>query len=67
MKKTDAIKMMKALLECRERGSSPYALCNHNCDECSLCYEQGNIGEQKAWLKLAIKTMEENNDTSNNI
>ena len=32
--------------------------CNfHNCDECSLCYEQGTIGEQKEALRFAIDAM----------
>ena len=31
---------------------------NSNCDECSLCYEQGNMGEQKEALDMAIKALE---------
>ena len=60
MTKEDAIKMAKAKLECIERQISGKAeLCNNDCESCSLCYEQGNMGEQKEWLKMAIKSLEQ--------
>lgn len=59
--KEDAIKMAKADLKCMERDTSGQdEMCNsHKCDECSLNYERGNIGEQKEWLRLAIKALEQ--------
>ena len=30
---------------------------NHECDNCNLCYEQGNMGEQKLSLEKAIDSM----------
>ena len=68
MKKIAAIKMMEAKLECLTRASSALDNCMHDCEDCRLCYEQGNIGEQKECLRMAIKSMKEgNNDTINNI
>ena len=59
MTSEQALKMAKAKLECIERQTSGKAeLCNNDCESCSLCYEQGNMGEQKEWLKMAIKTLE---------
>lgn len=29
-----------------------------NCDNCSYCYEQGNFGQQKEALHVAIKALE---------
>lgn len=32
--------------------------CNsNNCDDCSLCYEQGTMGEQREALRFAVDTM----------
>jgi len=61
MTNEEAIKMLKAKLECLKRETSGTDLdCNcRNCDECNLCYEQGNIGEQKEALDLAIKALEQ--------
>lgn len=53
----NAIDMAKSKLECMEletRGSCP---CD-DCDNCSLNYEQGNMGEQIEWLGMAIKALE---------
>lgn len=54
-----AIKMLIAKEKCMERETSGIDTdCNnHNCDNCDLCYEQGNMGEQKETLKYAIETM----------
>ena len=53
--------MLKAKLEClkRETSGTDFDCNNSNCDECSLCYEQGNIGEQKEALDMAIKALEQ--------
>lgn len=61
MTREDAKKMLKAKLECLKRETSGTDIdCNcKNCDECNLCYEQGNMGEQKEALELAIKALEQ--------
>lgn len=61
MTREEAIKMAKADLKCMERDTSGQdEMCNsHKCDECSLNYERGNMGEQKEWLRLAIKALEQ--------
>ena len=60
MTKDEAIKMAKAKLECLERETSGlWENCNNDCENCDLNYDQGNMGEQKEWLKFAIKTMEQ--------
>ena len=48
-------------LEClkRETSGTDFDCNNRNCDECSLCYEQGNMGEQKEALDMAIKALEQ--------
>ena len=53
--------MLKAKLEClkRETSGTDFDCNNSNCDECSLCYEQGNMGEQKEALDMAIKALEQ--------
>ena len=55
----DCTKMLIAKEKCIERETSGRDTdCNfHNCDECSLCYEQGTMGEQKEALKFAVDTM----------
>ncbi len=60
MTKEEAKKMLKAKLECLKRETSGTDIdCNYrNCDECNLCYEQGNMGEQKEALDMAIKALE---------
>lgn len=60
MTNEQAIEMMKAKLECMTRDVSGVDLnCNaKKCDECDLCYAQGNMGEQKEWLRMGIKALE---------
>ena len=60
MTNEQAKKMLKAKLECLKRETSGID-CNdgYNCDECTLNYEQGNMGEQKEALKTAIKVLEQ--------
>ena len=55
----DCIKMLIAKEKCMKRETSGIDTdCNlHNCDNCSLCYEQGNMGEQKMALLFAVDTM----------
>ena len=61
MTNEQAKKMIKAKLEClkRETSGTDFDCNNSNCDECSLCYEQGNMGEQKEALDMAIKALEQ--------
>ena len=61
MTNEQAKKMIKAKLEClkRETSGTDFDCNNSNCDECSLCYEQGNMGEQKEALDMAIKSLEQ--------
>ena len=61
MTNEQAKKMLAAKLEClkRETSGTDFDCNNSNCDECSLCYEQGNMGEQKEALDMAIKALEQ--------
>lgn len=61
MTNEQAKKMLKAKLECLKRETSGTDIdCNcRNCDECNLCYEQGNMGEQKEALDMVIKALEQ--------
>ena len=61
MTNEQAKKMLKAKLEClkRETSGTDFDCNNSNCDECPLCYEQGNMGEQKEALGMAIKALEQ--------
>jgi hypothetical protein len=60
MTKEVAKKMLKAKLECLKNETSGINYdCNMRlCDGCSLNYEQGNMGEQKEALAMAIKALE---------
>ena len=60
MTREEATNMLKAKLEClkRETSGTDFDCNNSNCDECSLCYEQGNMGEQKLALAMAIMELE---------
>lgn len=61
MNKEEAIRMLKAKLECMTRDVSgrDSDCIDRRCDECSLNYEQGNMGEQKEWLRMAIEALEQ--------
>ena len=65
MTNEEAKKMLKAKLECLKRETSGTDIdCNYrNCDECDLCYAQGNMGEQKEVLEMAIKALEQESKT----
>lgn len=60
MTNEEAKKMLKAKLECLKNETSGINYdCNMRlCDGCSLNYEQGNMGEQKEALEMAIKALE---------
>ena len=60
MTKEEAVKMLKAKLECLTRETSGCDdNCNmHRCDDCEFNYAQGNVGEQKEWMHMAIKSLQ---------
>lgn len=59
MTKEEAIKMIEARLECLTRVTRGiWDECNYDlCDECELNYTQGNMGEQKEWMRMAIESL----------
>lgn len=60
LSKEQTISMLKAKKECIELDTSGNAeLCDRNCGECKLNYEQGNMGEQIIALDMAIKALEQ--------
>lgn len=61
MTNDEAKKMLKAKLEClkHETSGTDYACNQHLCEGCSLNYEQGNMGEQKEALDMAVKALEQ--------
>lgn len=61
MTNEEAKKMLKAKLECfKNETSGTNHDCNMRlCDGCALNYEQGNMGEQKQALDMAIKALEQ--------
>lgn len=53
------IKRLKARLECGKREVSGKVKCIYElCEDCDLCYEQGNMGERNIDLKRAIEALE---------
>lgn len=61
MDRLEAIGMLKAKLECITRETSGIDLkCNRSdCDDCHLNYDQGNMGQHKIYLKMAIEALED--------
>ena len=61
MTSEEAKKMLIAKLEClKDETSGINYDCNMRlCAGCSLNYEQGNMGEQKEALEIAIKALEQ--------
>ena len=59
MTNEEAIKMLEAKLECLTREvSGTWEECNNReCPYCDLNYAQGNMGEQKQYLKMAIDSL----------
>lgn len=54
-----AIDILKANLKCNElETSGDFGLCNHDCDNCSLCYEQGTNEEHREALRIAIESLQ---------
>ena len=55
----DCIKMLIAKEKCmaRETSGTDNDCNSHNCFDCPLCYEQGNMGEQKKALLFAVNTL----------
>lgn len=54
-----AIDILKANLKCNElETSGDFALCNHDCDNCSLCYAQGTNEEHRKALRIAIEYLQ---------
>ena len=60
MTNEEAVRMLKAKLECMIRDVSGCDDdCNRKlCGECHLNYEQGNMGEQKEYLRMSIEALE---------
>jgi rubrerythrin len=60
MTREEAIRMLKAKLECMTRDvSGSDDDCNRKlCGECHLNYEQGNMGEQKEYIRMSIEALE---------
>ena len=60
MTREEARNMLVAKMICltRETSGTDEECISHNCENCGLNYEQGNMGEQKEALKMAIKSLE---------
>lgn len=64
MTQEEMVTMLKAKLECMTRDTS--GNCNsRECDECDLNYAQGNMGEQKEYLMMAIQALEQQSNIIN--
>lgn len=61
MKENEAKEKLQAYLECQKKKvAGIYKQCIENlCDNCELCYMQGNAGEHIASVEVAIKALEE--------
>ena len=59
MKESEAREKLLAYLECQEREvKGIYEDCiNDMCDDCALCYAQGNTGEHIESVKVAIQAL----------
>lgn len=60
MTASEAIEKLRAYHKCqRLRVRGIYEDCNENlCDNCDLCYAQGNTGEHIESVKVAIQALE---------
>ena len=51
----EVVQVLEAMIECRKRMIDSNSHCSFpECDDCSLCYEQGTIGMQLESLKEAV-------------
>lgn len=64
MTSEEARNMLVAKMICltRETSGTDKECNSHNCENCGLNYDQGNMGEQKEALEMAIKALEIVND-----
>ena len=60
MTESEAIEKLEANLECQKKQVyGRYEDCNiDKCDDCELCYKQGNNGERIESTKIAIQALE---------
>ena len=60
MTESEALEKLKANLECQKKQVyGRYEECNSDkCDDCELCYKQGNNGERIESTKIAIQALE---------
>lgn len=61
MTEIEAAEMLKAYYVCQQmQVKGIYEKCNSNkCDDCDLCYEQGNSGEHIQSVEKAVQALEE--------
>ena len=50
--------ILKAELECNKNCISAIPKCNNDCNNCDICYAQGNNGEHMQALEIAITLLE---------
>ena len=60
MTESEAIEKLRAYHKCqRLQVKGIYEDCNEKlCDNCDLCYAQGNIGERSKSIEIAIQALE---------
>lgn len=60
MTDNEALEKLRAYLKCQHNQvKCTNAMCNRNmCDNCDLCYMQGNTGEHITSIELAIQALE---------
>lgn len=61
MTESEALGMLRAKLTCMELEDLACIEkgCDKDCDNCNYCYEQGNRGQSKEALSVAISALEE--------
>ena len=60
MKESESIEKLRAYYNCqRLQAKGIYEDCNEKlCDNCNLCYAQGNVGEHIKSIEIAIHALE---------